>query len=174
MEDKDGFDLGEDNCIKSISVQDGALRFEMSAVVRPGRFLGNHYLALTIPKRTFIITLDRVREGIRAARRAKRERANYMRESAGELINDIEEDDDDWDWMDTWAVNSGVRSVPVPAKAPKSFFSRFVEGYNEAGGRAEEEPATTSRKTEGLSVAISDWFGRQQQIQDKDGNALMP
>ena len=43
----------------------------MSAVLRPGRFLGSHYIAFTVPIRTFIVTLDRVREGMRAARQAK-------------------------------------------------------------------------------------------------------
>lgn len=68
----DGFNLGDDNRIKSIFIKDNALRFEISAVLRPGRFLGNHYLAFTIPNRTFIITMDRIREGIRAARENKR------------------------------------------------------------------------------------------------------
>ena len=45
----------------------------MSAVLRPGRFLGNHYLAFTVPGRTFIITLDRLKNGIRVARRNKLE-----------------------------------------------------------------------------------------------------
>lgn len=68
---KDGFNLGEDNRIHSIYIKDGALHFELSAVLRPGRFLGNHYIAFTIPNRTLIITLDRVKEGMRAARKAK-------------------------------------------------------------------------------------------------------
>ena len=68
----DGFNLGNDNRIKSIYVKDNALRFEISAILRPGRFLGNHYLAFTIPNRTFIITMDRIREGIRNARENKR------------------------------------------------------------------------------------------------------
>ncbi len=71
--DQDGFNLGDDNRIHSIYVKDNALRFEMSAVLRPGRFLGNHYLAFTLPNRTFIVTMDRIKEGIRTARQNKRE-----------------------------------------------------------------------------------------------------
>lgn len=67
----DGFNLGEDNRIKSIYIKNGALRFTISAVLRPGRFLGNHYLAMTIPNRTFILTLDRVKNIIRVARQNK-------------------------------------------------------------------------------------------------------
>jgi hypothetical protein len=187
VEDTDGFDLGEDNCIKSINIQDGALRFEMSAVVRPGRFLGNHYLAFTVPKRTFIVTLDRVREGIRSARRAKREKAKWLKQSAGQLGDDDEEDEDDWDWMDSWTTNSSGGSrrsstytkKVVTVKTPKSFFSRFVEGYNEAGGsgKVEEETITTTTtsttRNEGLSMAISDWFGRQQP-EIKNGKSVSP
>ena len=44
----------------------------MSVVLRPGRFLGNHYLAFTVPQRTFIITMDRVWNGVRAARENKK------------------------------------------------------------------------------------------------------
>jgi len=67
--EQDGFNLGEDNKLSAIFIKDGALRVEFSAILRPGRFLGNHYLAFTIPNRTFIITTDRVRNGIREARR---------------------------------------------------------------------------------------------------------
>ena len=79
--EQDGFNLGEDNRIKSIFVKDGALRFELSSVLRPGRFLGNHYLAFTIPNRTFIMTMDRIREGIKMARKNKRELERSKRES---------------------------------------------------------------------------------------------
>mmetsp|Transcript_957 Transcript_957/g.2288 ORF Transcript_957/g.2288 Transcript_957/m.2288 type:complete len:994 (+) Transcript_957:1-2982(+) len=67
----DGFNMGDDNQIKSIEIKNGKLRFEISAVLRPGRFLGNHYLAFTVPIRTLIITVDRVKEGMRVARRNK-------------------------------------------------------------------------------------------------------
>merc|ERR1719223_709084 len=78
--EQDGFNLGEDNRIKSIYVQDDALRFEISAVLRPGRFLGNHYIAFTIPNRTFIITMDRIKEGMKNARMNKLERERSERE----------------------------------------------------------------------------------------------
>ena len=42
------------------------------AFLRPGRFLGNHYLAFTFPNRTLIFTLDRLREMARNARRNRR------------------------------------------------------------------------------------------------------
>jgi len=70
--EQDGFNLGEDNKIKSIYIKNGALRLELSFTLRPGRFLGNHYLAFTVPNRTFIITTDRVRNWIKFARRNKR------------------------------------------------------------------------------------------------------
>mmetsp|Transcript_102585 Transcript_102585/g.208907 ORF Transcript_102585/g.208907 Transcript_102585/m.208907 type:complete len:953 (+) Transcript_102585:13-2871(+) len=81
-DDTGGFDMGEDNCIRSIYVQNGKLRFEMSVVLRPGRFLGNHYLAFTVPQRTFIITMDRVWNGVREARanKQKADRAKKTRE----------------------------------------------------------------------------------------------
>ena len=62
-------------------MKDNALRFEMSFVLRPGRFLGNHYLSFTVPNRTFIVTMDRLREGIRTARQNKRELGRAKREA---------------------------------------------------------------------------------------------
>lgn len=64
--------MGEDNRLKSIEIKNGALHFEMSSVLRPGRFLGNHYIAFTCPQRSLIVTMDRVRNGMRVARRNKR------------------------------------------------------------------------------------------------------
>jgi len=66
--DKDGFDLGEDNKISEIWIEDGALRFKIQAMLRPGKFLGSNYLAFSVPIRTFILTTERVRNGIRIAR----------------------------------------------------------------------------------------------------------
>ena len=37
--EQDGFNLGEDNKIRSIYIKDGTLRLEISAILRPGRFL---------------------------------------------------------------------------------------------------------------------------------------
>jgi len=83
-DDTGGFDMGQDNCIRSIFIRNGKLRFEMSVVLRPGRFLGNHYLAFTVPQRTFIITMDRVWNGVRAARENKRVtvRSKQMKEKS--------------------------------------------------------------------------------------------
>jgi len=67
-----GFDMGDDNRLRKIFIKDGKLRFEMRSILRPGRFLGSHYLAFTVPIRTFIITMDRVKEGIRVARKNKK------------------------------------------------------------------------------------------------------
>jgi hypothetical protein len=90
---KDGFNLGEDNRIHTIYIKDGALHFELSAVLRPGRFLGNHYIAFTIPNRTFIVTLDRVKEGIKSARKAKKaaeeRKKKEQAEQAAELFKQL-------------------------------------------------------------------------------------
>jgi len=79
--EQDGFNLGDDNRIKSIFVKDDKLRFEMSFLLRPGRFLGNHYLAFTVPNRTFIMTMDRIKAVIRTARLNKRELERSKREA---------------------------------------------------------------------------------------------
>jgi hypothetical protein len=86
VEDNDGFDLGPDNRIKSIYIKDGALRFEMESILRPGRFLGSHYIAFTVPIRTFLITMDRVVNGIQTARRNKRNlKADATKTNDGKL-----------------------------------------------------------------------------------------
>ena len=138
LQDDDGFDLGEDNCINSIYIQDGALRFELSAVLRPGRFLGSHYIAFTIPNRTFIVTLDRVKEGIRAARKAKQAAKRPIRRRRAQTT--IEH-----------AVDAEL--YRKPRAQPKSFFSRFVDGYVLAERDVSEK--------ERLTNAIRDFFGRQ-------------
>lgn len=169
-DDDDGFDLGEDNCIEHIGVKNDALRFEMSAVLRPGRFLGNHYLAFTVPQRTFIITMDRVRNGIREARKNKRARqaaeqevASAVREEKGKVyrqahaqaLSQHEEElvpEDDLKFAEHKSKKDKV--VAPPSNGKKSFFSRFIEGYTEFGKEGNES-------SERLTIAISDWFGRQ-------------
>jgi hypothetical protein len=157
VDDDDGFDLGEDNRISSIFVQDGALRFEMSAVLRPGRFLGNHYVAFTIPNRTFIITMDRVKEGMRSARKLK-QAARALEQSAdmksrrhGKVdmppVKVLPEHP-----VATAHKNGKTQPPSTKRVAPKSFFSRFVDGYLQAEREEESERFTR---------AISDWFGRQ-------------
>lgn len=152
-----GFNMGEDNQLRKIFVRDGKLRFEMRSVLRPGRFLGNHYLAFTVPNRTFIITMDRVREGIRVARQNKKIAAREK-----QLLDDAPETS-----KRDFSARRLVRSArnladrrrlldTLKAKQPKprSFFARFVEGYTlvERDGEAENEQLTSE---------ISDWFGRQ-------------
>jgi hypothetical protein len=158
LEDNDGFDLGEDNHIKSIYVQDGALQFEMSAVLRPGRFLGNHYLAFTIPNRTFIITLERVKEGIRAARKIKQEGkaldTTAKLQASTRLRNGIQ--------APVTAKAPFVETPSIQRTQPKSFFSRFVDGYLQSErDEAKQERAVT---------AIRDFFGRQI-VKDSDGES---
>lgn len=162
-----GFDMGQDNRLRKIFIKDGKLRFEMRTILRPGRFLGSHYLAFTVPMRTFIITMDRVKEGIRVARKNKKIAAREKK-----LLLDAQ--------GDSYGINanrdvSGRRMLeavrkfvsgrreftfsfplkPNPTKR-KSFFKRFVEGYTlvEREGEA---------KNEQLTNEISDWFGRQGQ-----------
>ena len=175
-DDTGGFDMGEDNCIRSIFVKNGKLRFEMSVVLRPGRFLGNHYLAFTVPQRTFIITMDRVWNGVGAARKNKqvadREKKKIKKEETTEDSNES---------SSTFSVSSSEESTTesmspstsldlvteAPRKrwgifktikentpTPKSFYARFVEGYTMF---ARVEEATNER----ITNDISDWFGRQ-------------
>lgn len=190
LDDNDGFDLGADNCIKSIYIQDQALRFELSAVLRPGRFLGNHYLAFTIPNRTFIITLDRVKEGIRAARKTKRAaralreaaqrnerwRANKRRKlrkaaaaAAAATSQPPSKLAEDLSSVRSLRGNAATPSPPsssrlkAPAAPPRSFFSRFVDGYLQAerDGAALVDDVVDAATSERVTAAIRDFFGRQ-------------
>lgn len=152
LDDNDGFDLGEDNCINSIYIEDGALCFQLSAVLRPGRFLGSHYIAFTVPIRTFIVTLDRVREGIRAARIAKKaakERKEAALSQQRKARTKIEQAID----AELSRTEDDSNNKQSKRKPPKSFFSRFVDGYLQS----EREYS----KREHMSDAIRDFFGRQ-------------
>ena len=170
-EDSGGFDMGEDNNIRSIFIKNGKLRFEMSVVLRPGRFLGSHYLAFTVPQRTFIITMDRVWNGVKAARENKqvadREKKKKKKKSKGEkakasevakaAASEIESTPSEP--LDSAKKSSKkrmgiVKTIKENTPAPKSFYARFVEGYTMT---EREEEATTERITD----EISDWFGRQ-------------
>ena len=143
---------------------------QLSAVLRPGRFLGNHYLAFTLPMRTFIITMERVREGLRTARQNKRaalakakmlkssERKgkgrNYLDVVAQSLSSqEIVTDREMFRFVDT-RRSKKVVIVPQPQSNKSSFFSRFVDGY--LGSRSDG-----NEHHERLTSAISDWFGRQ-------------
>jgi hypothetical protein len=169
VDDNDGFDMGEDNCIRSIYIRDGKLRFEMSAVLRPGRFLGNHYIAFTLPMRTFIITMDRVWEGIRAARENKKvaARAKELKlKSEAAASNSLPPVTAPSTSASSSQRTASADSAPMSPQGrlietlkknkpkAKSFFTRFVEGYTmlETQGEA---------KNERLTSEISDWFGRQ-------------
>lgn len=167
LDDNDGFDLGEDNCIKSIYIEDQALRFELSAVLRPGRFLGNHYLAFTVPNRTFIITLDRVKEGIKAARKAKR---------AARALVEAAKRNQRWRSRPQrsrrfYALRSALGGNGGAGRRvqPKSFFSRFVDGYLQA-----ERDGDALTSSERVTMAIRDFFGRQGQSRQASGAASPP
>lgn len=151
--DNDGFDLGEDNQIKSIYIKENALRFELSAVLRPGRFLGNHYLAFTVPNRTFIITLDRVKEGIRAARKMK-QAAKAVEVATTKKRRKLP--------TELRLMHERKQAGQVKRVQPKSFFSRFVDGYVQA----ERDDASSARVTK----AIRDFFSRQSGRRDDTNN----
>lgn len=135
VQEDDGFDLGDDNRIKKLYIEDGALKFEMKATIRPGRFLGNHYIAFSVPNRTFIVTMDRVKEGIRSARKAKAA-AKAVKAASPRSVKQAEK-----------AERHAAKREP-----PKSFFSRFVDGYLQAERDDGSSPMTT---------AIRDFFGKQ-------------
>lgn len=151
VDDNDGFDLGEDNSINSIYIQDGALHFQLSAVLRPGRFLGSHYIAFTVPIRTFIVTLDRVREGMRAARQAKNAAKDGIAAKREKVRTKIEQA------IDAELSRTSDRNTAKSVQPPKSFFSRFVDGYLQA----ERDFSEKAR----LTQAIGDFFGRQGTVQ---------
>jgi hypothetical protein len=146
LNDDDGFNLGDDNTINSLYINDGALCFEMSTVLRPGRFLGNHYLAFSIPNRTFIVTLDRVTNAIRAARKTKKS-VNALKKTSRMLVERKRR-------RQQQRSENSVSSARV-GKSPKvrGFFARFVDGYLQA----EREES----KKESITIAIRDFFGKQ-------------
>lgn len=119
----------------------------MSAVLRPGRFLGSHYIAFTVPIRTFIVTLDRVREGMRAARQAKNAAKDAKAAKREKVRTKIEQA------IDAELSRTSDRNTSRRVQPPKSFFSRFVDGYLQA----ERDFSEKAR----LTQAIGDFFGRQ-------------
>lgn len=127
--------------------------------------------------RTFIITMARVREGIRTARRNKR-----ATEAKAKLLKDTERKDKARNYLDVVAQSLSSQElvvdrekfhfadtrqdkkvvvVPQP-QSNKSFFSRFVDGYLGAGQEGSGE------RHQRLTSAISDWFGRQSAQNDTD------
>lgn len=161
LQDDDGFDLGEDNSITSLYIKDCALRFEVSAVLRPGRFLGSHYIAFSIPTRTFIVTLDRVLEGIRSARTVKKAARSFKHASTQQLVK-LQEGkprrrinfDKAEDLLLARQEERMKNAATGKRSKMKSFFSRFVDGYLQA--------ERDEFKKEQLTTAIQDFFGRQE------------
>jgi len=153
LDEDPGFYLGEDNAIESLYIQDGALRFEMSAVLRPGRFLGSHYIAFTVPQRTFIVTLDRVTEGIRSARKVKKA-ARALKHASDRRAEQPRNFSLDSAEDALIARQDQARKVVGRKPKMRSFFSRFVDGYLQA----ERDDANKER----LTTAIRDFFGRQE------------
>ncbi|CAB9512266.1 expressed unknown protein [Seminavis robusta] len=170
-DDTGGYYMGEDNRLNSLSIKDKCLRFEMEAILRPGRFLGSHYLAFTVPQRALIITVDRVREGMKAARRRKKALKALNKARARETDRKAHHAEDALalDSADFATASDGASPTfsgsgdstdndgddKEDGEAPKgpSFISRFVDGYLQAGAAEESK--------EKLAHAISDWFGRQ-------------
>jgi len=163
--DTQGFYLGEDNCIKSIYINNGALHFEFSAVLRPGRFLGNHYIAFSVPNRTFIITMDRVKEGIRAARRNKLalEKASKAAAKEGTSTGARESKMRFRDHERKAELKGRTATDNKEVKGP--FLSRFVTGFMSAAEAARN--ARDEALNERLTAAVSEWFGRQD-FNDED------
>jgi hypothetical protein len=146
LQDDDGFDLGEDNAVTSLYINDGALRFEIRAVLRPGRFLGSHYIAMSIPTRTLIVTWDRVVEGIRSARKMKQA---AQRALSNQKLRRMSLDRAG----DALLALSRKKGYVKKQSKMRSFFSRFIDGYL----LAERDEA----KKERLTSAIQEFFGRQ-------------
>lgn len=147
--------------------------------------MGNHFLAFTVPNRTIILTLDRVKEAMRNARRNKRLAELAAREvqklaDAQQPKSGAEAD------IETQSNPGGKPSISPEGKARirrlekelkatiqedailremeessneangKSFIRRFVEGYS--GAIREELDLEMNAR---LSSSISDFFGRQ-------------
>lgn len=170
----------EDNQIKSIEIKNGKLYLQLCAFLRPGRFLGNHYLAFTVPNRTLILTLDRVREGMRNARRNKR-----LAELAAREVQQLAAAQDESEGDDQRSPGTTKPFISPEAKlriqrlekevkatiqedailremeeskkvSGKGFIARFAEGYS--GAIREELDLEMNAR---LSSSISDFFGSQ-------------
>lgn len=168
LEEDDGFDMGPDNRLKSLRIQDGALHFEMRAVLRPGRFLGSHYVAFTLPMRTFLITLERVVGAIRTARKNKSEAKVAMKLASKSQEGSSAVDTTDrvvsreyGSRPDLSFTDTTKEDNPIQPRPQKNFFSRFIEGYQDA----EKEDEVQSER---FTNAISEWFGRQGRNTEND------
>jgi hypothetical protein len=125
----------------------------MSSVLRPGRFLGSHYLAFSVPNRTFIVTVDRVVEGIKAARKTKK---------AAMALKKTTMDHRDVTkrrlrQMKAISINNQIkpsaRRQLSTSRNSRGFFGRFVDGYLQV--------ERDESKKEQITAAIRDYFGRQ-------------
>lgn len=151
--------------------------------MRPGRFLGSHYLAFTVPIRTMIITLDRVKEGMRNARKNKRAADKAAREKAQKLKDEACDEECALDEVVAQSLSGKPSIISIEGRErlqkleanfqavqegmelnessasenQKSFFSRFVEGYS--GARDDQDLQMNDR----LSSSISDFFGSQDE-----------
>ena len=185
----DGFNMGEDNQIKSIEIKNGKLMIQFCAFLRPGRFLGNHYLAFTVPNRTLILTLDRVREGMRNARRNKQLAKRAAREV--QLLAAAKDTTDDGDCLLVPQSNNSHNEKPSISPEGKDRIRRLEEEMKakiqedmilqemeeSCNSSPSGQKSFISRFVEGysgairqeldlemnarLSSSISDFFGRQ-------------
>ena len=189
VNDDAGFYIGPDNRIKSMYIQDGALRFELEAILRPGRFLGNHYLAFSVPQRTFIITMDRVKSAIRSARKHKRDMAK-LKEEAMKLSRITMQDGGKTIRVELPPELTTAQLASIPDSDLR--FTDEIDGSDGAstsgrtdtanGGRGKESNKNRKGKSlftrfvEGynqirtqeeeenvrMTMAISEWFGKQR------------
>ena len=166
----------------------------MSATLRPGRFLGNHYIAFTVPERSAIVTMDRLKEGMRVARRNKREAdealkatqeaavASIILDEDGEpnnvhndgntntqLLNGqiVERGNDLFSFLEKEGSKTQNNTPNLVVQGPegnKGFFNRFVQGYITATVSHKGAEERAAR----LSSAISDWFGQQKVVNDEE------
>lgn len=161
----------------------------MSAVLRPGRFLGNHYLAFTVPIKTLIMTVDRVKQGMRIARRNKRIADKAALELKRLTASEEFTGSSKGTYGELFAQSiSGKASISQEGKYRirrlekelkasmqedairsesnngKSFIGRFVEGYT--GAIREELDLEMNAR---LTSSISDFFGIQDGEEGEDG-----
>lgn len=146
----------------------------MSAVLRPGRFLGNHYIAFTVPERSVIITMDRVKEGIRVARQNKRAADAALKLAQAEALADersvgaytgINYDKtakkakvDALKFKDPDDKSRDDSNTKTDEADKKGFLNKFVKGYINATMSDRNKEQRTAK----LSLAISEWFGMQE------------
>ena len=114
----------------------------------------------SIPIRTFIVTLDRLVEGIRSARKVKKASQRTLFSSDRNVQSkywlrriNFDRAGDVLLALINGRLNRTSYSTSIKKPKIKSFFSRFIDGYLQA----ERDEA----KKERLTTAIQDFFGRQ-------------